>query len=668
MNPLELFRRLPVGALTICILGFAPPAHGQSPRWQRATPFGGPLVAVAEAPSASSRLYTAAANGRFYRSTNGGASWQRRAVLPLGVKELSVAPQDFLTVYARTDSRLLRSRNGGHTWKDLGPAAPVALDPDRPGVLFAATREGLFRSTDHGDTFSPWSFANRPLLAVAIDPHASTTLYVVADASASDDPLVVWKSGDGGLTWANAGLSVVPETFDFRLPRFVFDLDRPGTLYVVFASGPQLDPIFRSRDDGASWTQLPLGLGLLDFAATTGGRLVGATSFGTSRSLDGGATWNPPLPGTVATLTPPRDTLVRLVASSVPNRLLAAGDAGFWRSENGGAAWRSSNLGIQAHGVSSVAVAPAGPPAVYATAGYGVFRSTDEGDTWTQRYSALRKLSPLSIEAFHPEDPTTLYATGFDGVASFLARSTNGARDWSLLPVPYNCNGGSSICDVGMSVVGTDPRHPDAVYVAGNYFFHFGGRGDFLLRSDDGFETYEELAPLNGLGSLIVDAEKTGTFYAVACVGFHESRNGGNSWTKTGRGLPDSLCPLEGLQPVMVRDPRDPDRFYVGTLTQGVFASNDGGATFRAMNRGLETTAIESLLIAPQYPTRLYVGVPARGVFAWNAARGRWTPLNQGLPLEGFAGVVTLDRQNPSRLYAASPTMGVYRLDLDGAP
>ncbi len=657
--------RRALGLAALALLAVSTAAFAADPTWQRATPFGGPLRVVAEAPSATSVLYAVAENGRFYRSRSNGNLWERRALLPLGVEDLQVAPHDFLTVYARTTSRLLRTRNGGHTWKDLGLSAVVALDPVHFGVVFAATHDGLLRSTNHGDSFTPWAFANQPLAAVAIDPHTPSTLFAVTDRTDGNPSLSIWKSIDDGQTWAPTGITVTPTTFDGKLPRFVFDPEHAGTLYAAFGNGDRLDPIFRTTNGGSTWFPFAEGLGLFDLAATTNGKLVGASFFGTSRSLDGGATWNPSLPTQFNSPTQPRDTLVRLAPSAVPEKVLAAGGSGFWFTSNAGAAWTFSNQGILAQGASSVGVAPTGEPTVYATAGYSVFRSLDEGTTWERRFSGLRELAPLSIEAFHPALPRTIYATGFDGQATFLAQSKTGGSNWSVLPVPYNCNSGDSICDVDMAVAGLDPHDPDALYVAGNYFYHFSGMGDFLLRSTDGFATYKTLTPLHRLGTLIVDADRgADTLYGITCAGFHRSQDAGRTWRRIGTGLPNSICP-EGLtHPVMARDPQDDRKFYVGTLTQGVFASTDGGSTFRAMNRGLENAAVHSLVIDPQDSSKLYVGIPGRGVFQWNAQSARWTPLNQGLPLQGYPGVLALDPQNPTRLYAASPSMGVYRLDL----
>ncbi len=638
-----------------------PSAHA-APVWQRATPPGGPLAAVAEAPSAPNVLYAVAQNGRVYRSMSNGSTWLRRALLPLGVDALYVSPQNFFRVYARGSQRLFRSTNGGHTWKDLGATASLALDPARFGVVYAGNAQGLFLSLDHADSFVPLAFSGRLVAAVGIDPHAPSTLYAIVYKPGEPSSWTVWKSLDEGQNWSDTGLQVTPTSFEGKLPRIVFDPDHPGTLYVAFTAGERLDPIFRTSDAGATWTSFAPNLGLVDLVATTGGKLVGAGPFGTSRSLDGGLSWQPPLPTAPTVPSQPRDTLTQLAPSRVPEKVLAAGATGFWFSPNAGAAWTASNQGIFAQGIASIAAAPTGPSAIYATTDRAVFRSLDSGQSWTLRALERPGEAPAHLEAIPPESPTTLYATGFDGVATFLTRSTNGGRDWSILPVPFNCNGGSSICDVDMHVVGLDPRNPDAVYVAGHYFFHLSGMGDFLLKSDDGFATYDTLAPLHRLGAVLADPRRAGTLLGITCDGLRKSTDGGEHWLSEGRGLPDSLCPDDESLPVMTRDPADPAKLYVGTRNRGVFTSGDSGRTFRPMNRGLETAAIGAIVVDPEDPTKLYAGVDGRGVFIWNAAAQRWMPLNMGLPL-GARGNLALDPQNPNHLYSAT-ALGVYRLDL----
>jgi hypothetical protein len=108
-------------------------------------------------------------------------------------------------------------------------------------------------------------------------------------------------------------------------------------------------------------------------------------------------------------------------------------------------------------------------------------------------------------------------------------------------------------------------------------------------------------------------------------------------------------------------DPRDARRVYVGG-GQGVFASTDGGECFQAMSRGLEAAHVATVLVDPTDSAWLYAAVEGQGVFRWNADRHRWTPLNAGLPVAAFTGLLVLDPQHPTTLYAGTQ-QGVFRLD-----
>lgn len=81
------------------------------------------------------------------------------------------------------------------------------------------------------------------------------------------------------------------------------------------------------------------------------------------------------------------------------------------------------------------------------------------------------------------------------------------------------------------------------------------------------------------------------------------------------------------------------------------------------MSRGLKTGHITVLLIDPTDSTRLYAADTAQGVFQWIAALRQWMPINNGLPLATFEGILALDPQHPSILYAGTSDQGIFRLD-----
>lgn len=635
-------------------------------RWTLATPLGGSILTLAQAPASPQTLYAAASHGRVFLSLDAGATWSFRGELPLGAEivDLLVDTEKPRTVYARTSTLALwRSRNGGRNWTEITPESPsvfaAALDRGDSDTLYAGTAVGLFRSPNEGETWELVGFQGQNVVGFAIDP-SSARFFAALAGGLSGDRTVIWKSADRGATWTETSLSLPLNSFR-NVPHFAFDPTRPGTVYAFFTVAEGLGYAFRSVDGGTSWVQLPELFILRDLVAAPDGDLFATVDTGVIRSTDRGETWSP---------ASPPDFIERLLVSTAPpGALFAAGHQGVWRSGNDGATWETANRGLVALGASSIAVAPSGPPAVVAVTADplldGIFRSSNRGETWTRVHSQDDGRQPFILEAFDPRRPRTIYGIGGDGQADSVLRTTNGGRDWTRLPVPFVC-GGSSACDVTIRAFALHPDDPDTLFVAGSYFFHLAGQGDFLVRSDDGFQTTQYLKPVPGLQDLVIDPDRTSTFYGLTCDGhLFKSLNAGRMWRQTGRGLPGYTCVSKAEGPRLVLDPRDSRRLYAGSGNRGVYVSTDGGATFQPMNRGLGNAHVATLLIDPSDSDLLYAAVPGRGVFQWDADLGRWTLLSQGLPAAHFNGVLALDPRNPSILYAGTDDRGIFRLDLE---
>jgi hypothetical protein len=136
----------------------------------------------------------------------------------------------------------------------------------------------------------------------------------------------------------------------------------------------------------------------------------------------------------------------------------------------------------------------------------------------------------------------------------------------------------------------------------------------------------------------------------------------------------------------------EPGTWYAGTSPQGLFRTEDGGATWDPIS-GLnddpeyrkrmggeqdgtpDGPKLHSVLVDPRDPAHLYLGMSSGGVHE-SIDRGQtWTPLSQGLEVvDGFDAsnlalhdphCVQLCPSNPDRLYQQNHC-GIYRIDRPG--
>jgi len=167
------------------------------------------------------------------RSDDGGRSWE--TVSLLGEADLHVLRAAGERIYG-VDSgtgAFVTSANGGRSWQQRTPPAPVfdlAVAPGDAERLIAATEQGLFASRDTGRTWRPLR-DDIGLLAWPV-PDA---LYLV-DGSGQ-----VSRSSDGGREFEQAGsIGTQPEAFSANGAR---------ELYAAVHGGE----VVTSGDGGASW-------------------------------------------------------------------------------------------------------------------------------------------------------------------------------------------------------------------------------------------------------------------------------------------------------------------------------------------------------------------------------------------------------------------------------
>ena len=244
-------------------------------------------------PSSSGTLYAVIDDERVFTSIDGGASWAP-AAFPAEI--LVSDPQTPGTVYAGTAYGIFKSTDAGDSWNPASsglPASPsgsalnisaLALDPDGTGTLYAGSGMiGVFKSADGG---ASWNAASSEILAsfvssLAIDPEDSATIYAAAG--------LVFKSGDGGAHWG--ALNFGPPCCVSTL---AIDAQDPNTIYAAVENGG----VWKSTDGGVSWANLAEfnAVGIAIDPQNTGTVYVGVQGAGTGsggiwKSTDGGTNW-----------------------------------------------------------------------------------------------------------------------------------------------------------------------------------------------------------------------------------------------------------------------------------------------------------------------------------------------------------------------------------------
>jgi photosystem II stability/assembly factor-like uncharacterized protein len=290
------------------------------------------LSAVAqEGPVVTSLTLFAGTPTGLWRSTDWGGHWERVPGRSSGATLEAVgAARSILavgrSVYLGADAGLFVSDDYGITWRKLGIEVPVyqimpSRYPNADPTVFAGTAKGLLKSTDGGKTFTPTVLQGTLVTHIAWPGPA----LIVATASG------ILVSGDGSASFTS-GLGL-PDGMPTALAVSSFFSRDPVLFTAVGRAG-----VYRSADGGHTWAAAGLEGKAVRDVVWLGPILSAATDEGLFRSETNGQAWAP-----VAGLPPrpARQILFPLAPDSGLEAFLAAED-GIAHTTDGGAHWKNS--------------------------------------------------------------------------------------------------------------------------------------------------------------------------------------------------------------------------------------------------------------------------------------------------------------------------------------
>jgi len=275
------------------------------------------------------------------------------------------------------------------------------------------------------------------------------------------------------------------------------------------------------------------------WAGTAQGSLYRSTDGGRSWALASGAARFPGFSVSVLAGDPlrPETLWVGLTGIVRGGRLLV--------TEDGGASFLEIRKWGDRPGARAVALsAHEGRPVVVTGGDGGLEISEDGGGSWRRSLPPLDPGAGISFVGFHPSRPSLLFVGSF----RHPFRSPDLGRNWTRIA-------GGMVEDTQVFGLDFSRSNPDEIW-------------------------------------------------AATCGWVYRTADGGASWVRFREGLTDRRTHVVRI------DPRDPDRILAGT-TGGLFESRDGGKIFRRISAEV---VVNALVFDPRRPARLLMGTESDGV------------------------------------------------------
>ncbi|MGC2517265.1 MAG: hypothetical protein WA383_22305, partial [Terriglobales bacterium] len=316
---------------------------------------------------------------------------------------------------------------------------------------------------------------------------------------------------------------------------------------------------------------------------------------------------------------------------------------GIWKTTDAGQVWKPIFDQERVASIGALAVAPSDSKTIYAGTGEqipgkGVYKSRDEGATWTHvglentRFIQAVIVDPrnpdiviagansIGVSVFSRPSPTDVFS-----LARGIFKTTDGGKTWKQT---LSNNETAGVFDLAV-----DPDNPRVLY-ASLYIpasgpvpsaTEKGGKkaNSLIYKSIDEGNSWNLLVskglPEDGRGRLgisVAPNTRGQRLYAIMEQGFYRSDDSGATWTQSTK---DPRIEGNGYFSRVFIDTKNPDILYVAQTS--LYRSIDGGHTFAALVGAPSGDDFHVLWIDPKNPSRMLLGVDQGAILTVDAGK-----------------------------------------------
>ena len=559
-----------------------------------------------EISHADSDIYFAGTDGGgILKSTDAGVTWNSTAGIVNNdvINTLTMHPTDSNILFAigRWQGRVYRSTDGGDTWdtvhNDSSAMYDLEFKPGDPSIIYASGNGEVLKSTNNGDSFTalsgPWNNSGAMMMAVTADD--DEYLYVLQESSGGFGSLML--STDEGATFTtqsddscncNNIMGYNQSSSGGQAPRDMDVIVSPDDKTEVHVAGVET---WKSTDSGIEWTKsthwvvsnsLPFIHADCDILIYNGSRIYAGT--------DGGIFYSDDAAGDFTDLTTGLGVreFYRIGASSTELDRVSGGsqDNGTGVTVNG--QWYDF---VGADGMETF-IDHSDEDVIYATIQFGgLYKSVDGGQNLTSIDNTPGDgawVTPLEQD---PVDANTLYQGKLQ-----LWKSTDGGDNWDEIS---NFSTGST----KMKEFKLAPSDNQTIYVAFNDEMHI---------TTDGGTSWTDISPsqsfsnVNYIAVHPTDSQRAAITISGSSIKVLETTDGGTTWVDISNNLPSI-----GAECVQYEGDVD-DGMYVGMNPGLYFKDNNTGITWNSVGANIPNVAITEIEIRNDI---LYAGTYGRGLW-----------------------------------------------------